>query len=155
MIQSKKTKLDIGIDINSIMEVLIPRESVIPLDFECEISVKDTPISLYEGNRFYVKDNNFIGNYENILNGRHLFKLVMKVENELNVYIDEINIDNIKCFEKITEYNDELINNDIQLRQLKLTKDDYQEYIHSSLSSIEELVMNHEQKKYLTDKSKI
>lgn len=152
---NKKTLLDIGIDVNSIMEVLIPRESKLPFEFECEIVINDISyISLYEGNRFYVKDNIKIGTYELPLKGSNLFKLKIDEINRLKVYIDDEQVDTICCFKNINDArsNEEFLEKETELRELKNAKYEFSEYINCSISSIEELNMNKDQKIYLIDK---
>lgn len=153
---NKKTLLDIGLDVNSVMEVLIPRESKIPFEFECEFSIKNSSyISLYEGNRFYVKDNHMIGTYEIPLKGNHLFQLKIDEINRLKVYIDEEQVDTIYCFktQQIIDIDENIKKQENEMRLFEKSKKEYSDYIQSSLSSIDELdILDNQTKKYLIDK---
>ncbi len=144
------TNLDIGIGIDSIMEVLIPRNSILPFTFECELVMRDiTLLSLYEGNRFYVKDNTNIGNYNIYFKNSFMFKLKMEKDFSLKVYINDDKLDEIQCFQTILSIEEEIQKNENELRELKQTKDEYREFIFSSLSSIDELTLENSVKEFL------
>jgi hypothetical protein len=149
------SNLDIGIDIDSIMEVCIPHNSKLPFEFECELKTrKINTLSLYEGNRFYVKDNTNIGNYIININSCFIFKLIMKEDYTLNVYIDDKKMDEIQCFQTIRYIEEEIQKNENNLRLLKDAKNEYREFIVSTLSSIDELKLDTEKKIFLLHRLK-
>lgn len=164
MIESKKTLCDIGIGINSMMEVMIPKYTILPHEFDCHLVMNDMSlISLYEGNRFYVKDNTNIGNYNIYSKGNILFQLKIDMNYVLSVYIDEKKMDTIQCFqwmEFIDSVKDENEKNELmniivaeeELRKLIQAKNEYMEYIESSLSSLNELTMETSTKDFLIDR---
>lgn len=154
-----KTNLDIGIGIDSIMEICIPKESELPYEFECEIKMIETNVlSLYEGNYFYVKDNKNIGNYNITNKSSFVFKLKMSTEYKLKIYVNDDLLDEIYCFQSFqdvkneNETENEKMKNENQLRDLKKAKDEYREFIFSSLSSIDELTLDTEIKEFLFER---
>jgi hypothetical protein len=150
-----KTNADIGIGINSIMEICIPKYSELPYDFECEIKMSDTyMLSLYEGNRFYVKDNVNIGNYNIYKKESFIFKLKMSTDYILKVYVNDDLLDEIQYFQTIYDIENEIKQNETDLRDLKNAKDEYRDFIVSTLSSIEELILEKEIKEFMLDRLK-
>ncbi len=149
------SNLDIGIDIDSIMEVCIPHDTKLPFEFECEITMREIDtLSLYEGNRFYVKDNTNIGNYKININSCFIFKLIMKEDYTLKVYINDKKIDEIQCFQTIRHIEEEIQKNENNLRLLKDARNEYREFIVSTVSSIDELNLDTEKKIFLLDRLK-
>jgi hypothetical protein len=153
------TYLDIGIEVDSILEVFIPKNSELPYEFECELVMNNNnKISLYEGNRFYVKDNNNIGNYNVDSNGIILFSLKMDKNYILNVFINENKVDTIQCFQTIQHIENEIENieqeneHENELKKLKESKKEYSTFIESSLSSIDELIMENTTREYLIER---
>ncbi len=152
-----RTNLDIGIGIDSIMEVCIPKHSELPFEFECEITMRDISLlSLYEGNRFYIKDNVNIGNYNIHQKKSFIFKLKMSIEYILKVYINDNLLDEIQCYQTVRtiENENEITKQENNLRELKEAKNEYREFIVCTLSSIDELKLEKEQKSFLIEKLK-
>jgi hypothetical protein len=147
--------LDIGIDINSIMEICIPKNSQLPFEFECEIVMRETnELSLYEGNRFYVKDNHKLGQYT-IPFKTFIFKLKMNTDFKLKVFMNDDKLDEIQCKNnnELRENNEtNETNNDNELRELKQAKDDFRDYIISSTSSIDEIPLEKDIKDFILDR---
>jgi hypothetical protein len=147
--------LDIGINIDSIMEICIPHDSKLPFEFECELTMRETDmLSLYEGNRFYVKDNTNIGNYKIPIKSSFIFKLIMKEDFTLKVYVNDKKMDEIQCFQTIRHIEEEIQKNENDLRLLKDARNEYREFIMSTLSSIDELDIDTEKKIFLLDRLK-
>jgi hypothetical protein len=165
----EKSILDIGIGINNEMEVLIPKKSILPFEFECNLVMNETTmLSIYEGNRYYTKDNHNIGNYSIYNKGPILFKLVLQKKQDflLKVYINDELKETIKCFNSLIALNELENKNEIEkelkqeleketeLRKLKIAKNEYREYIDTSISSIYELNLEelNSDKQFLLDK---
>ena len=103
-----KTQLDIGLDMNGMLEVFIPRHS--PLAFEMNQHIRvshvdeGTPLMLnvYEGACIENKNNRIMKSFE-LVNARDgIFIIQMKLierDNELLVRImsDDIILDDLKC----------------------------------------------------------
>jgi len=149
------SNLDIGIGIDDIMEVCIPHNSKLPFEFECELTMKEVDtLSLYEGNRFYVKDNTNIANYTIHMKCSFIFKLIMKEDYTLKVYINDKKMDEIQCFQTIRNIEEEIQKNENNLRLLKDARNEYREFILSTLSSIDEINLDTEKKIFLLDRLK-
>lgn len=137
-----KTPTDIGIDVNDDMEILVPRGSELPCEFECEMECQgDAALELYEGNRVHVEDNYRLVSYHiEDIKRKFLFKIIVN-ETDIQVYIDE------KEFEPVPRSPDpqRLVENalyhlieDSELRRLADARSDYRDYVYDTLRIVED-----------------
>ena len=131
MIQS-----DIGVNISGYMHVICKKGTQLPYETELTIrpASEEAEVSLYQGPRAYVDENEFIGSIQ-LFNLEGAFTLKFIIGDKIQIYVDEL----INEFEYNKNDLGDPTAEDLTNRENEEARQNYIVYIRETLSTLEEI----------------
>jgi len=128
---------DIGIGIDEDMEVLIEKGTKLPHEFTCKMALHVDSISIYEGSSPYLKKNRCLGTYlfDNIKEGTFIFTLKVDTDFQMKILVDDVLLDTVTVS---SDHDYTLTSEEVERKKWIKNRNDYRDYIKSTLFFISE-----------------
>jgi hypothetical protein len=147
-----KTLLDIGIDIEGLLYIFIPKDTVAPFEIEHQIKfhnhlneMMDMSLCIFEGACIENRHNHLINNYElkNARNGFFCLKMKLFEKNEIlivSLLLDDIELDHFECADEsiANDFLSRITQEDQDKRKWLNAKIEFEEFVRSSYSILNE-----------------